>query len=180
MDLKLEKVTLKNKKVKQMYINSFPKEERMPFFFMVLMSKMDYTDFWAFYDKDILCGFVYMAIVDDILFIMFFAVDENFRSKGYGSHILAKLESLYPNHKIIVTIEKCDEDAPNLEQRVRRKKFYLHNGYLDTGYLIELSNTKQEILIKNGEFDQHEFSDFFKRYGNGSMNPKIWEKIPNE
>lgn len=41
-------------------------------------------------------------------------------------------------------------------------------------YLVEFSNKKQEILIKNGEFNKNEFSTFFEKYSNGTMKHKIY------
>ena len=38
---------------------------------------------------------------------------------------------------------------------------------------VELSKEQQEVLVKNGEFDPQEFSEFFKKYSNGTMNPPI-------
>ena len=176
MDLRAEKVKWKDKKVKEIYMDAFSKDERMPFVFMVMLSKTTNTDFLAFYDKEILCGFIYIATIDNLTFVMFFAVDKNIRSKGYGSAILSKVQSLYPDNKILISIERCDVDAENKNDRIRRKNFYIKNGYVDTGYLIELSKAEQEILIKNGVFDKAEFSLFFKKYSNGSMKPQIWKR----
>ena len=176
MSLQIKKVKLKNKDVKKIYIDSFPKKERMPFALMVLQTKITHTDFLAFYDKDILCGFIYMATNKNITFVMFFAVDKDIRAKGYGSKILNEIQTLYPDNKIIISIERCDVEAENIDDRIRRKKFYIKNGYIDTGYLIELSNIEQEIIIKNGEFNKEEFAEFFKKYSNGTMKPKIWKR----
>lgn len=175
MDLREENVTGRIKRTKEIYVDSFPKEDRMPFWFMLILSKMPSTEFLSFHDKEILCGFVYMATVKNLTFIMFLAVDKNLRSRGYGSCILDKIQSIHPDNKILISIERCDVDAGNKEQRLRRKKFYLNNGYAETGYLIELDKTKQEIIIKNGVFDKDEFSLFFKKYSNGTMKPKIWK-----
>lgn len=177
MDLRVENVTGRSKekeKIKEIYTSSFLKEDRMPFWLMLIMAKMKNTEFISFHDKDILCGFVYMATVQNMTFVMFLAVDENIRSKGYGSHILDKIQSIHPDSKIIISIERCDEDAKDIEQRLRRKKFYVNNGYIETGYLVELAKEKQEIIIKNGEFNEDEFSLFFKKYSNGTMKPRIW------
>ena len=86
------------------------------------------------------------------------------------------MELLYPENKIIVSIERCDENVVDIEKRIRRKKFYIKNGYQETGYLVKLPNILQEVLIKNGEFDEEEFSSFFKKYSNGAMKPKIMKK----
>lgn len=177
MDLSVEAVTGKSKakqKIKEIYTSSFLKEDRMPFWLMLIMAKRKNTDFLSFHDKDTLCGFVYMATTDNLTFVMFFAVDESNRSRGYGSRILDEIQSIYPDNKMIVSIERCDVEAEDIEQRRRRKKFYINNGYIETGYIIELANKKQEVLIKNGEFDKDEFALFFKKYSNGTMKPKLW------
>lgn len=176
MNLEIKKVKLSNKDVKKIYYDSFPKEERMPFPMMVLMTKITHTDFLAFYDRDTLCGFAYSATIDNITFITFLAVDKNIRSKGYGSEILKEMQRLYPDNKIVISIERCDVEATNINDRIRRKNFYLKNGYIDTGYLIELSKTEQEVIIKNGVFDEDELFNFFVKYSNGTMKPKIKKK----
>lgn len=177
MNLTVEPVKGKNRrKVKEIYTASFLKEDRMPFWLMRALAKTKNTDFLTFYDGDILCGFVYMAAVKDLVFIMFFAVDETHRSKGYGGKILEKVQSIYPDRKLIISIERCDEPAENMEQRLRRKRFYLRNGYVETKYLLEMGHEAQEILIKNGTFQAEDFFSFFLKYSNGTVRPKIWRK----
>mgnify|MGYP000928895881 CR=1 FL=1 len=176
MDLRIENVTRKSKekqKIKEIYKSSFPKGDRMSFIMMLIMAKMSSTEFISFHDKDTLCGFVYMSTIENLTFVMFLAVDENIRGKGYGSFILEKIQSMHTNSKIIVSIERCDQEAKDIKQRLKRKKFYINNGYKETGYLVELGNKKQEILIKNGEFNKEEFFLIFMKYSNGTMKPKI-------
>lgn len=173
--LRTENVKLNHGDVKRIYFEAFPKEEQMPFAMMVAMSKLWHTRFLAFYDDDILCGFVYMATNRKLVFIMFFAVDKALRSKGYGSAILQEIQKKYLNKKIIVSIDPCDSDAPDNEIRKMRKAFYLRNGYKETGYKIKLSGMVQDIMIRNGEFSRKEFRTFFAIYSNGTMWPKIWK-----
>jgi hypothetical protein len=176
MHLRVEKVNTSKRKqeIKEMYMSSFPKEDRMPFALMVMMSYLWNTQFLAFYD-DILCGFVYMATIGKQSFVMFIAVKENLHSKGYGSRILEIVQSMNLNNKVIISIEPCDESAEDFEQRLRRKNFYLKNGYLETGYFMKLGRKKQEVLIKNGVFNKLEFILFFMLYSNFMLIPKIWK-----
>lgn len=111
-----------------------------------------------------------------MIFIMFLAVDESLRTKGYGSAILKEIKNRYPDKKIMVSIEPCDDSAPDIEVRKRRKAFYRKNGYSETGYMIKLSGVVQEIMITNGDFDKKEFLLFFIFYSNGTVWPKIWLK----
>lgn len=176
MNLRTEEIrkSVHQDEIKKIYTSSFLKEDRMPFWMMTIMSYLRNTEFLSFYDKDVLCGFVYMATIKKQTLIMFFAVDETLRSKGYGSRILEQIQAMYPQNKIIITIEPCDEAVPDLETRQRRKRFYLKNGYEEAGYFIKLAGKKQEIIIKNGTFDKGELRRFFMQYSNFTMIPKIW------
>lgn len=173
MQIRNQKVKLKNSDVKNIYFHSFSKKERMPFPMMVAMSKLWNTEFLGFYDGDTTCGFVYLAHNRKIVFVMFLAVEETLRAKGYGSAILREIQNKYPDKKIIVSIEPCDNNAPDRELREKRKAFYLRNGYRETGYLMKLNGIVQEILIRNGEFDKKQFRSFFAVYSNGTMWPRI-------
>ena len=174
--MNVKKVKLGHSDVKRIYFESFPKSERMPFPLMVAMSKLWNTDFLGFYEEDTLCGFIYLAHNRKIVFVMFFAVDAALRSKGFGSAILQEIQKKYPTKKIIISIEPCDETAPDIEIRKKRKAFYLRNGYKETGYMIKLAGVVQEIIIANGEFNKSQFKRFFVLYSNGTMLPRIWKQ----
>ena len=174
--MNVKKVKLGHSDVKRIYFESFPKSERMPFPLMVAMSKLWNTDFLGFYEEDTLCGFIYLAHNRKIVFVMFFAVDAALRSKGFGSAILQEIQKRYPTKKIIISIEPCDETAPDIEIRKKRKAFYLRNGYKETGYMIKLAGVVQEIIIANGEFNKSQFKRFFVLYSNGTMWPRIWKQ----
>ena len=172
--MRIQKVTFSSKAIRMMYQESFPPNERMSFPLMVAMSKLWNTDFLSFYDGDIPCGLIYLAHNGKLVFIMFLAVQETLRSKGYGSAILKEVGKNYPDKKIIVSIESCDALSPDLALREKRKAFYRKNGFKDTGHRMKLSGAEQEILIYNGEFDKSEFRLFFVLYSNGTVWPKIW------
>lgn len=176
MRLRMQKVKMSSAEIKRIYFEAFPKRERMPFPMMVAMSKLWNTRFLGFYDGDIPCGLTYLATNRKIVFVMFFAVDEPLRSKGYGSLILRQLKNEYPDKKIIVSIEPCDDHAADLDLRKRRKSFYLRNGYRETGYMMKLNGVEQEIIITNGAFSNGEFSSFFACYSFGSVYPQIWKQ----
>lgn len=170
-------VKLNSADIKRIYYESFPKKERMPFPMMVAMSKLWNTRFLGFYDSDSLClsGFAYFAFNSKILFVMFLAVDEGLRSKGYGSAILQEIKKKYPDRKIIVSIEPCDDNASDIELRKKRKAFYKRNGYEETGCMMKLNGVVQEIIITNGNLDKKELRWFFVFYSNGTIWPRIWE-----
>ena len=172
----VKSVRLSNRDIKRIYFDAFPKNERMPFFLMVLMSKLWNTQFWGFYDGDTPCGFAYFAVNRKLLFLMFLAVYNSLRGEGYGSAILAEIRDKYPDKKLIVSIEPCEDTSPDIEIRKRRKAFYGRNGYGETDFQIKLSGVVQDVLIANGEFRKNEFLLFFILYSNGTVWPRIWKK----
>lgn len=177
MELNIENVRASKRKhaIKEIYHSSFAEEDRMPFGMMIAMSYLWNTDFLAFYDGDTLCGLIYLATIGKQSFVMFFAVDERLRSKGYGSRILDYIQRAHPLNKIIISIEPCNDiHLADIDLRRKRKDFYLRNGYSETGYLMKLGGKSQEIIIKNGEFNKLKFRLFFALYSNLTMYPKIW------
>ena len=177
-ELRAQSVNRKNsKQVCKIYYDAFAKKDRMPFWMMRAMAKMKHTKLLAFYYGNELVGFVYMAVVYPLNFVMFLAVDVELRSQGYGGGMLNYIQAMYPDHKIIISIERCDDlAAENRTERLRRKEFYLRNGFQETGFLVELGSETQEVIVKNGAFDGEEFVSFFRKYSNGTMRPKLWRQ----
>jgi len=178
MDFEIRKINKDNqdlKKVKELFISAFPKEERIAFWFLALAAKIKEADFLSFHDKDVFCGMTCVSAIDNITFILYLAVSPEMRSKGYGSAILSVVQSMYKDNKIILYMDKCDENALDNEQRLRRQKFYKKNGYEKTGYLVKTRKIVQEVLIKNGKFSKDEFEQFLKKQTNGLVRQKFYE-----
>ena len=155
MKLTVEKVTGKNARaVKSIYLEAFPKEERMPFWTMRLLDKLPATQLLAFLRRGGPCAgspiWVWRATWSFSCFSRWTrrcapgdTAAPFFRSSGNG----------IPATGHVVSIELCSQNAPNRDQRLRRKAFYLNNGYEETGWQITLSKVPQEVLAANGEFD---------------------------
>ena len=95
----VKSVRLSDRDIKRIYFDAFPKNERMPFFLMVFMSKLWNTQFWGFYDGDTPCGFAYFAVNRKLLFLMFLAVDESLRGEGVRQRNLKGNQEQIPGEK---------------------------------------------------------------------------------
>ena len=159
MGITMEPVSKYRRQVKWIYFDSFPKKDRMPYWMLLLMAKMNHTEFRAFCDQGRVCGFSYFAAVGKITFIMFLAVDSKLRSKGCGSLMLKEIQSLYPENKVIVSIERCDKTVENLEQRLRRKEFYekMDSSLPDACWSFRRSSRR---FCKNGNLILRNFQNF--------------------
>jgi len=140
--------------IKKLIMTQFPRNERVPIRMLLWKakaSKSSTVDFLAFYAGDLFVGFTYMFTNDDITFVAFLAVDSTIQSKGYGSQILKYVKTLYPNNRIVLGIESLDESADNYKQRVKRKEFYIKNGYESAGFKIKALGAEFEMLITGGD-----------------------------
>ena len=154
----IEKNSQEYSKFKTLYHNAFPRAERVPVKF--LMTK-DGATLNACYDKELFCGFYSTLTFGDITHILFLAVDAPLRGRGYGSTLLELISCHYPQNRIILDIEAEDSTAPNNEQRIKRKAFYVKNGYVESGIEYRWRGVPYKILIKNGTITETEFDDFW-------------------
>ena len=118
---------------KQLYRRAFPRYERAPWLWLMLKGRQQRADFWAFFDDD---RFVGLAFVihgrQRIHYLYYLAVNDQVRSKGYGSRILTQLRQKMNGETIVLDCEQPDPAADNHPQRVRRIAFYAKNGFYQT------------------------------------------------
>ncbi len=155
----IEKNTQEYTEFKALYHRAFPRAERVPVRF--LMNKDIDATLNACYDGKLFCGFYSTLTLGDITHILFLAVDDTLRGRGYGSVLLALISHHYPQNRIILDIEAEDPAAPNNEQRIRRKAFYEKNGYVESGIEYRWRGVPYKILIKNGTITEEEFDSFW-------------------
>jgi len=151
---------LKNKKyVKKIYINSFPKSERFPFWILKNCSKEKNVLFNAILDDDKIIGMEYIINYENKSYLMYLAIDEKQRKKGYGSIVLKDLIKKYEN--IILSIERPNKKLN--DNKIIRKNFYLRNGFFETNKFIKDNGIEYEILCSNKDYNITK-KDLEKRY----------------
>ena len=102
---------------------------------------------------------------------MYLAVEPNLRNQNYGSRILMDLKEKYK-----VLFLSIDSPVDNIS--VRRKNFYLRNGFYDTNKFYEDTGINYEVLCTNNEYEITD--DIMKmRYNNMTNNCKLFEVISN-
>lgn len=165
--------------VKKLYKAAFPKEERIPMCLLMWRARVDWIQFLAFYDDGKFCGMAYIVYNNTLLDILYLAVDEKFRSQGYGQQILTYLAQSY-KRTIVLEVELPDKKASNYEQQIRRKAFYLRNGFMNTGYGIDINKVSFEILKNKPEFQKEDWEYLRKTTWNGIMKPTLYERNENK
>ncbi len=135
--------------IKKLYMNSFPRDERFPFWILKHCSKEKNVVFNVILEGNKLIGMEYIINYENISYLMYLAVDKSQRDKGYGSQILKDLNQEYST--IILSIEKTNKDLKDDKQK--RKDFYLRNGFNETNKFIKDNEVEYEVLCTNKEYD---------------------------
>ena len=147
-------------------LEAFPPEELMSTEMQMELAAKGSLEVWAVYDGQSFVGFTTVYPHTRLAYVFFLAVSSKTRSHGYGSRILSMLREQYSGKRIVLDIEPLDPGAPNYDIRVRRKQFYLRNGFLESGYLLEYCGLSFEILYDGpGSFSLADYEELMG--GNG-------------
>ena len=164
------------KKVRELYISAFPKVERLPWKVLRLAACEKHSAIDAYFDGEDFCGFTFSTAIDKIYFIMFFAVDGEKRSMGYGSAILSKIKADNPDKTVVLNVEPLVADAPNLKERENRLAFYQKNGFFDTGYYVREVGGVFTVMATEKTVDVAAYQKIFKALTFGLWKVKIAKK----
>lgn len=135
------------KKVASLYEVAFPLEERLPLWQLSWNSLKNGQSFLAYFDQEVFIGFTYAICTDNLLYLLFLAVEESKQSQGYGSQILAQVREKGGERPCVLTIEPMDEeDASNRTQRLKRLAFYERNGYRALNHFYFEGTERYQIL----------------------------------
>ena len=135
VNLKQNKKYIQN--AKELYNSAFPPAERMPFNLLMAKAKGSNVTFWAVIDEDKFKGLTYTVWHNDIVFIFYLAVAESERGNGIGTKILNLIKEQFLNCRLVLNIEALDESSDNNDERIRRREFYVKNGFFGAGYNVK-------------------------------------------
>lgn len=157
----------KNKSItKNIYIKSFPKNERLPFWILKNSAKSTNVIFNEITVDNETIGLTYIITYKDIAYLMYFAIKEDKRNKNYGSLVLKELIDQYKT--VVLSIEKINEKD---DISKRRKQFYLRNGFFEINKFTEQNNVYYELLCSNKDYNltKDELVNIYKNMTNSKM-----------
>ncbi len=162
--MNLELVKLKSDNTDRKYFEqineeAFPLSERMGFDEIFDFASNTNTDVLGIYDEDKPVGFAVLLKNAECGYVYFLAINQRMRSKGYGGAAIQKMMNEYPELQLVLDFEIIDENAENNEQRLRRKNFYLRNGFHETGNYTMLRDERFEVVCNGGELNKTALKD---------------------
>ena len=135
------------KKVASLYEAAFPVEERLPLWQLSWNSLKRGQSFLAYFDQGVFVGLTYTIYTDNLVYLLFRAVEESKQSLGYGSQILAQVKKDAGVRPCVLPIEPMDEEqVSNRAQRLKRLAFYERNGYQALNHFYFEGSERYQIL----------------------------------
>ena len=157
--------------VESLYLTAFPEEERFPFWILEECSKEDNSLLLAILDNNKFIGMCYLVNCNDAYYLMYLAVETSLRNQNYGSKILLDLKEKYETLFLSIV-------EPVSDISIRRKNFYLRNGFYDTNKYYEDTGVNYEVLCTNPGYEITN-DNMQMRYLNMTSNPEIFKVIAN-
>ena len=136
---------------------AFPDNERVDAEDLFAMAARGEASVLGIYEDDIFAGFFALRTYQGYIYLIFFAIRPEMRSRGLGGRALRMLCERYNGTQIAIDFEAPDECSPNNEQRVRRREFYLRSGFCETGLFMYYAGTEFEVVCSDIEFDRAGF-----------------------
>ena len=160
---KIDENTKNLEDIKQLYMDAFPFEERIPFYIMVSLGNDRGVEFLSIYDDDTWLGFIHTLVGEKLSYIFYFAIDGGLRQSGYGSKIIREYKKIHP--KLSLAIEPIEEDSDNIKQRKKRLAFYEKNGFetLDTK-VVEMGVEFELMGAKGMEIKESDYKSLVKKF----------------
>ncbi len=147
-----------------LYQRAFPISERKPFSMILRKQKEGSMEILSIeHDSGEFLGLAVLIHYHDLHLLDYFAVSPDCRGQGVGSKALGLLQARYADGRLLLEIERTDVECKNLDERLRRKQFYLKNGMQQADFLVDLFGVDMEILTHNCTVSYCEYHEVFEQ-----------------
>ena len=151
--INVKKITIEEfeKKIYDKYITLFTIEEQRDWKTIKVAYKKGIEDFYGIYDDELLVGFFALERINNYPYYLdYFAIFDEYQSKGYGSKsIKILLEEVIKDDGLLGEIEKVNDFDLST---VRRWKFYEKLGFKKFDNLFFFNGTIFELIIYPNDY----------------------------
>ena len=154
------------KAIRNLYEEAFPDYEKKPFWLIWLKSIQGQADVWYIEEEGQFVGIGITMSAPGRVLLDYFAIHSSIRGNGYGSKALRALQEQYRDRHFFLEIESIYDECDNVEQRKRRKDFYLRNGMTEMKMMVNIFGTNMEVLGHGCKLDFKEYRAVYEHtYG---------------
>ncbi len=151
-------------RIKRLYYDAFPADERAPFRMLKSRAKRGRADFLSLYNNDEWVGLTYIVTHEDLAYIFYLAVDNEQRGKHYGTQAILAIIERYKGKRVFLALEDWNEECDNKQQRIKRHNFYKNCGLSDLPYKLKEANVVYSIMGVGGKVEPEEYKRLINRY----------------
>lgn len=145
----------------KIYRNSFQKGDRFSLPILLFNIFRKKAKCYVAKKDHSMIGFIYLIFYQNMIFILYLAIDQNERDQGIGSYVLNWCFDHYKDRCFFLNIDEINPKFDDYELRKKRLQFYLKNRFYLTEYFADniykghiLSSKKDFHLEQYKEFDQ--------------------------
>lgn len=150
------------KDLKRLYQDAFPASEKKPFWLIRKKQREGITEILGLVNEENrLVGEIITIEWQDLLLVDYFAIVEDVRGQGCGAQALHLLQERYKDKRILLEIETPKVPCENIQERVRRKRFYQSCGMESMDYHVGLFGVEMEIMTYQCQVSFDEYHDIF-------------------
>lgn len=126
-------------------------------------------DFIALKDRGQFRGYAYAVDYGEMTFLAFLAIEPKYHGKGYGTKLLERIKELHAFKPIILTAFKPIPGREDYEECLRRRAFYMRNGFVPQPDVIEAEGYhRSEIYLHGSRPSTEAMQNVLKRFDNSS------------
>ncbi len=162
------------KEFKKLYLEAFPSNERIPIFILKYMDRKNRGNIYSLYDDDKYVGLLCVMSDENTEYVVYFAIVSELRCEGYGTSVLKLIKENSPDKRIILNIEEVTEKAANFEDRDKRKKFYLKNGFTSAPFKTLERGEVFETMVYGEQITKEGYVDFMSRITGSKKIAKLF------
>lgn len=151
-------------KIRKLYKNAFPADERAPMWLLTAKSRQENADFWSLFADGKWFGMAYVVSDRDMSYLFYLAVSEERRGIGLGSGALRALMKMYHGRRFFIALEPLDSSADNYPQRLARRAFYVKNGLKPLPGRIREARVYYDVMGIGGELTPGEYERMMRNY----------------
>ena len=126
------------------------------------MAKAGRADLWTIREDGDFVGFAATVNGPELVLLDYLAIPKKYRGQGVGTAALQELMEHYP--ALFVEIESTFEDVENLQERQKRKQFYVNCGMVPMGTEADLFGVRMELLGYRCHLDFEQYRSFYRNH----------------
>ena len=127
------------------FLTAFPENERPSLFWTYeVFNKTKESEIYCYYDNDEFIGFTYLTYYLDYVFVLYLAIKEDKRNKGYGAQVLEDIKQMNKDLNVILCFEEVDDKYLDNDNRIKRMNFYKKCGFI----LDSLKTQEGEVIYQ--------------------------------